>query len=110
MVARVLLFVLLLCTPLLAGCDELIEAKLCREASDKVCDKWFACWPVISVTYWGTKNECFTQMRDWCANSEEWGCDIDNDRLRDCKNNIDNSPCGALPASCSDIVNCYQSS
>jgi len=109
MVTRALLVVVLFCAALLAGCDEMVEAALCRDAADKICDKWFSCWPVISTTTWGTKSECRSTMRDWCSNSEEWGCDIDNDRLRDCKNNIDNSPCGLLPASCNDIVDCYQS-
>lgn len=92
-----------------AGCGELVEAQLCREASDKICDKWFSCWPVVSTGIWITRDNCFVEMRDWCDHSEAWtGCDVDNQMLRECNNGINSSPCGSLPPACNNLLNCYK--
>jgi len=93
----------------LTGCGELIETKLCREAADKICTKWFSCFPVISATVWISKSNCDSYMSEWCDHSEYYsGCDIDNATLRNCRDGIDGSPCGSLPSSCYDLVDCYK--
>lgn len=94
------------------GCgavDEVIEARLCRDAAGKICDKWFSCWPATSAVLWGSVSNCHILMDAWCSESEAWsGCDIDNGRLSDCNNQISGSVCGALPASCTALFNCYK--
>ena len=91
-----------------AGCGELIESHLCREASAKVCNKWFTCFPGISTGLWLSRSNCEITMNSWCDDSEVWtGCDVDNNTLRSCNNNIDSSPCGSLPAECYDLQKCY---
>jgi hypothetical protein len=92
------------------GCgEEAIEKLLCRSASNKICNKWFDCWPVISATIWVSLNNCKTEMNNFCDNSEEWsGCDVDNEALRECDQGIEGSPCGSLPPACHNLKDCYQ--
>lgn len=91
-----------------AGCGEIVESHLCRSAASKVCTKWFSCFPVISTGLWLSKGNCEVSMNSWCDDSELWtGCDVDNNTLRVCDNNIDSSPCGSLPPECYDLQKCY---
>lgn len=98
---------------LVAGCgrmDEAIEEALCRSAAQKVCDKWFTCWPTSSKVLWSTTDTCKSSLSAWCSTSESWsGCDLDNDDLRACDNGIAASSCGTLPAACTTMVTCYTS-
>jgi hypothetical protein len=92
------------------GCgEEATEAALCDSLSEKLCDKWFECWPVASVTFWVSEPDCRVVMRAYCNNSEAlYACDLDNSDLRDCDDGIEDSVCGSLPASCSEMVECYE--
>ncbi len=91
------------------GCgDEAIERALCESATNKICDKWFSCWPAMSATAWGNLSSCKASVSTWCSNSEALlGCDVNNDMLRSCNNNIKNSACGLLPAECKSIFTCW---
>lgn len=93
-----------------AGCgDEAIEAALCRSTANKICPKWFTCFPVFSKALWPNgETQCKSGMQLWCDSSEAYtGCDIDNDKLRKCNNGIAGSQCGSLPAECQQILTCY---
>jgi len=89
--------------------DEAIEAALCNSATDKICSKWFSCWPVVSAGLWTSEADCQTVMDAYCRNTEAIvGCDIDNDRMRDCDSQIASSPCGSVPSSCTLLLDCYK--
>jgi len=95
-------------TLLLAGCEERREAIVCTSLAQKICEKWFDCWPVISEARWTDVAACRSAMQDNCSNSEVlYGCDLDNADLINCDQNVADSPCGSLPQSCTDMIECY---
>lgn len=98
-----------LCTAATLGCgEEATERTLCASVSRKICEKWFNCWPVVSATFWGNQEDCRIVMQANCANSEAlYACDLDNLDLMNCDDEIEDSVCGSLPASCTDMVECY---
>jgi hypothetical protein len=97
------LLALLLAT---GGCKRAFEVANCQSASAKACEKWFACWPGASTLTWGTVAVCKSDFRDWCQNTTD-ECSLDDDALLDCDKSVADSPCGSLPASCTDLENCY---
>jgi hypothetical protein len=106
---RILLVIFAL-TCLVCGCGkEVVEAALCRDASQRLCDKQFSCFPVVAAATYKTKESCYTLWRSWCDDSEAWtGCDVNNSQLASCRDGIASSACGQYPASCTAILNCYQ--
>ncbi len=108
--ALILGVALLAGTVVLPSCDELIEAMLCRQTGEKLCNKWFGCWPIMSATLWGSEAACRTTMREFCDHSDDWvDCDINNDTLSDCNDGIEGSACGSLPSGCTDMYDCWES-
>jgi len=95
---------------ILSGCprrDDAEERVVCGDLAQKLCDKWFECWPVISAEWWNDQEECSAAVKATCANGDElYECDMDNDDLLDCDDNVEDSPCGSLPASCVDLIEC----
>ncbi len=99
---------------LLASCnrdnglaEEAIESQLCKSTADKLCAKWFDCWPIISEEIWLDLDTCETGMKAACDRSEAWSdCDVDNDSLRDCDDAVEGSACGDVPDSCRDMADC----
>jgi len=90
-------------------CDEAEEDRLCEDLAEDLCSKWFECWPVISIGWWGDVGTCRTRTKANCSNTEVlYDCDLDNDDLRDCADNVDGSSCGFLPTSCQDFVDCNE--
>ena len=87
------------------GCKRAFEVATCQSASAKACEKWFVCWPAVSAVTWGTVTGCKSSMRDWCADTE--GCNLDDKALVECNDGVADSPCGSLPASCDDLIDCY---
>ena len=47
-----------------------------------------------------------SSLRDWCKDTD--GCELDDGALLDCAQNVDNSQCGSMPASCEDLKACYE--
>ena len=91
--------------------SQAIEAVVCKSASNKACDKWFSCWPVISADFWVSLADCKLVMQAWCNDAGQWAeCPVDNDSLQDCDDKIADSKCGSLPASCVDMRDCYEDS
>lgn len=90
-------------------CEEAQERRLCDELSERLCEKWFDCWPVISGEIWEDRDTCESTVRANCANSEElYECDIEQDDLEDCNDGIEGSACGSLPDSCTEFVDCSE--
>jgi hypothetical protein len=88
-------------------CEEAKEHNLCEDLSEKLCAKWFDCWPVISTELWDDVEYCQDVVRANCSNSEELHeCDIDQADLEDCNDGIEGSACGELPDSCFEFVDC----
>ena len=95
-------------TVLYLGCDEAVERALCGSVSQKICEKWFDCYPLVSTGWWGNVSDCRVVMQANCSNSEVlYGCDLDNSDLTQCDNEIGDSTCGSLPPSCEAMVDCY---
>jgi hypothetical protein len=98
---------LLLCLCGLAACDQLIEAALCKDTSQKLCDKQFTCFPIAATATYQSRESCYAWWRTWCDSSEATtGCDINNDQLRACNDGIAASKCGQYPASCTALLSC----
>jgi len=95
---------------LVSGCprrDEAKEQVICDELSQRLCDKWFDCWPVVSTELWDDTETCVDVVKPTCASGDElYECDMDNDDLEDCNDKIEGSACGDMPASCVDLVEC----
>jgi hypothetical protein len=95
---------------LAAGCprgDAAEERDICAELADRLCAKWFECWPLIATDWWGDEATCVDGVQPTCANADElYECDMDNGDLADCNDNVDTSECGSLPQSCIDLVDC----
>jgi hypothetical protein len=88
------------------GCKRLFEVANCQSAAEKACDKWFDCWPGVSALAWGTTAGCKTSLRDWCTETD--GCELDDEALLHCEQNVAGSACGAMPASCNDLKACWE--
>jgi hypothetical protein len=92
----------------LTACDAAFEAALCKDASQKLCDKQFSCYPNLAAVSYGTKNNCISSWRAWCDSSEAaTGCEIDNAQLAACRDDIAASKCGQYPAACNMLLTCY---
>ena len=94
---------------LLRGCgDEAIEKALCKETASIACEKVYNCPAGIFLrTIYGDVNNCKSTVSVTCANSEELaGCDIDNAKLRTCKNQLSGSAGGTWPAEGTDLLRC----
>jgi len=90
------------------SCQEAWETQLCKDAADKICAKWFDCWPVVSQNLWGDVDDCAAGMKVLCDDSEAWSdCDVDNEALSECNDGIEGSACGQLPSACHDVADCY---
>lgn len=100
---------LLLAAFSLGACDAAFEAALCKDASQKLCDKQFTCFPAIATAAYGNKDNCVTSWRTWCDSSEAaTGCEIDNAQLAACRDGIAASKCGQYPAGCNYLLTCYE--
>ncbi|MCC7538725.1 MAG: hypothetical protein IT379_21040 [Deltaproteobacteria bacterium] len=89
------------------GCEEAQETVICDSASDKLCNKWFSCRPAVATALWRDEATCRSTVQSTCSNTEILvGCDIDNSDLAQCDQSIEDSACGALPASCEAIIDC----
>ncbi len=89
--------------------DNAEERQICDDLSEKLCAKWFDCWPVISTQGWESQSNCEVIVKETCADSDElYDCDVDNDDLEDCNNSVEGSECGQLPASCWSLMECAE--
>ena len=111
-----LLSLLLLALPLVfllppaAGCgasDEVIEQQLCEDTAEILCSKWFSCWPVVAAAVFTSESDCGVGLVAMCSGSELLNCEINNDDLRQCNDDLQGTTCGQTPGTCSDIVTCY---
>ena len=107
-----LALLMILTATILSGgrCEEAQERRLCDELSERLCAKWFDCWPLISGEIWDDVDTCEDSVRVSCSNSEElWECDLETADLEDCNDGIEGSACGSLPSSCTEFVDCSES-
>jgi len=88
----------------LSGCGKVRHRLECRELALRICEKWFECYAEASETYWGDVSICEDTVFDVCNDPAEYGCEVDTDDLIECNDNVSDSPCLRLPASCRHMI------
>ena len=88
--------------------DEAIEQVLCTNTATSICAKWFKCWPLAARAIFTFESDCKGGLTVMCSGSELVACDINNDQLRQCNEAVQGTACLTTPASCLNVLTCYE--